>query len=188
MLKMLQTIGALLSLSVMTSAQINPQEVPRVEFFNSFSYALGSNGNAPGWLASLTINRSIKNDPYLGLVFEVSRHYRSPVIQTPAGPLKDTTGFRSALFGFQVYMFRKSRVSPFLRLLPLGVSEENVVVTQDGKSRFDPRVSHTAAVGGGFDMKINKRVALRAVQIDYMGFGSDRPSRTRISTGLVLRF
>ncbi len=188
MLRMLRAMGVMLLLCAMANAQINSQEVPKIEFFNSFSVAFGSNGNAPGWLTSLTVNRSIHNDPYLGLVFEVSHHYRSPVIQTTAGPLKDTVGLRSALFGFQVYMFRKSRVSPFLRLMPLGVSEENVIVTEDGKSRFDSRPAHTGAVGGGFDMKINKRVALRAVQIDYMGFGGDRPNRTRVSTGLVLRF
>lgn len=188
MLKMLQTIGALLALAAMASAQLNPQEVPKLEMFNSFSYATDSNGNAPGWLASLTVNRSIKNDPYLGLVFEISRYYRTTVIQTAAGPLKDTAGFSSALFGFQVYMFRKSAISPFLRLLPLGVSEKNVIVTEGGKSRFDHGPAYTAAVGGGFDLKINKRVAVRAVQIDYMGFAGERPSRTRISTGIVLRF
>lgn len=188
MLKILQIIGVTLSLSAMASAQLSPQEVPKLELFNSFSYATDSNGNAPGWLASLTVNRSIKNDPYLGLVFEMSRHYRTAIIQTAVGPLKDTAGFSSALFGFQVYMFRKSAISPFLRLMPLGLSEKNVLVTVAGKSRFDPQPAYAAAVGGGFDMKINKRVAVRAVQVDYLGFGGDRPNRTRISTGLVLRF
>lgn len=188
MLKMLQTIGVLLLLAAMANAQLDPREVPKLELFSAFSYATDGNGNAPGWLASLTVNRSIKNDPYLGLVFEISRHYRTTVIQTAAGPLKDTAGFSSALFGFQVYMFRKSAISPFLRLLPLGVSEKNVIVTAGGKSRFDQQPAYTGAVGGGFDLKINKRVALRAVQIDYLGFAGERPSRMRISTGLMLRF
>jgi hypothetical protein len=181
MLKVIRIASLMFLLSMAANAQ--SKDGPYVEFFNSYSYAVGGVGNGPGWLTSIAINRS----HYVGFVGEFSRHYRTENLSTPDGVIKDTFGFKALLFGVQVYIKKQNTVSPFLRLMA-GGSQENVIVTQDGKSSFAPRPAITLASGGGVDIRMREHFAFRLFQLDHLNFGHNRPGRFRLSTGLVVRF
>jgi len=53
-----------------------------------------------------------------------------------------------------------------------------------------PAVHFAVAVGGGIDVKLTDRVALRLIQADYLmtRFSSTRQDNIRLSAGIVLRF
>src|ERR1044071_7236133 len=110
MLKIIRMASLMFLLSITATAQ--SKDGPHVEFANGFSYALGGNGDAPGWLTSITFNRS----RYHGYLGEFSRHYRAARINLPDGEIKNVRGFNTLLFGIQVYIKKHSPVSPFLRL------------------------------------------------------------------------
>lgn len=173
--------SATLLLCMTTSAQT--RDYPKVEFFNSYSNAVDGDGDEHGWLTSLTYYR----DAHFGIVGEFSRHYRTKVVVTPEGEIKDAKGFKVALLGVQLYTFRRKPVAPFFRLM-FGGSDENKLVVEGGKIVFKPRSTLRVAVGGGLDVKINARVALRALQVDIMKVNDNTLNRVRVSTGLVLRF
>ncbi len=156
---------------------------PHVEFSNAFSYALGGNGDAPGWLTSITFNRS----RYHGYFGEFSRHYRAARVNLPDGEIKNTRGFNVLLLGIQVYIKKQSPVSPFLRLTIGGWSEHTPAVL-DGKPGFNYAPELTLGAGGGVDIKLSDRYAFRAFQLDHLNAGQHNPKRVRVSSGLVVRF
>jgi hypothetical protein len=164
-------------------ATANAQDNPKVEFFNSYSYAFGGNGNAPGWLTSFAVNRS----RYHGYFGEFSRHYRAARIERSNGESKDIKGFNALLFGIQVYIKKQSPVSPFLRLT-IGGATETSPFKVDGKTSFGYGPELLLGAGGGVDIRLPGRFAFRALQIDHLNPGANKPKRVRLSTGLVLRF
>ena len=179
MIRIMRLSAMILLFCATASAQT--QDYPKTELFGSFSFAADS--KAPGWLTSMTFN----GDPYLGFIVEVSRHYRTQTAQTPEGEIKDKKAIKAIFVGMQIYTFRSRSVSPFLRLL-FGGTSENKVAVENGKTVFKSRDGLMAMFGGGIDVKMNKYVALRPVQLDVMGSSDSMLKRTRVSTGLVLRF
>jgi len=181
MLKVIRIASLVLLLSMAANAQ--SKDGPYVESFNGFSYALGGSGDAPGWLTSVTYNRS----RYHGYFGEFSRHYRAARINLPNGEIENKRGFNTLLFGIQVYIKKHSPVSPFLRLT-IGGWTENTPAMKDGKSYFNYGPELTLGAGGGVDVKLSDRFAFRAIQLDHLNAGQNKPKRVRLSTGLVVRF
>ncbi len=182
MLKVIRIASLVLLLSMTANAQ--SKDGPYVESFNGFSYAFGGNGDAPGWITSLTINRS----RYHGFFGEFSRHYRAARINLPNGEIENKSGFNTLLFGIQVYIKKHSPVSPFLRLT-IGGWTENTPSMFEGKPGFQYAPELTLGAGGGVDVRLSDRFAFRAIQLDHMrATGSVKPQRVRLSTGLVVRF
>jgi hypothetical protein len=179
MLKIMRIALAILIFCATASAQDNP----KVEFFNSYSYAFGSYGNAPGWLTSFAVNRS----RYHGYFGEFSRHYRAVRVQTYNGEFKDIKDFSALLLGVQVYIKKQNPISPFIRLTIGGTSEPMPIKGQGGRS-FTTSPTILLGAGGGVDIRLPGHFAFRAFQIDHLNPGPDKPKRVRLSTGLVLRF
>jgi hypothetical protein len=183
MLKVMRIVSLMLLLSMTATAQSQKKDGPYVELFNGFSYATGGNGDAPGWMTSVTINRS----PYHGFFGEFSRHYRAARINLPNGEIENKRGFNTLLFGIQVYIKKHSPVSPFLRLT-IGGWTENTPSMFEGKPVFNYAPELTLGAGGGLDVKMSDRLAFRVIQLDHINAGQNKPKRVRLSSGLVVRF
>lgn len=188
-MRLVWTVGLLLFLSTAVCAQ----DTPRVEIFGGFSYASikidESRINTTGLHAMLAVNSS---HGWLEFVADFSGHYG-----TQHGASARThilmAGMRSTL--------RRGRVTTFVHSM-YGASFERADVRLrlegiDGRQRvwftFVPG-------GGGLDIVLNKRIALRVFQFDLL-FSSRSADyeqasaqteyskmQPRLSCGLVLRF
>jgi outer membrane protein OmpA-like peptidoglycan-associated protein len=160
------------------------QLVPRFEFAGMYQYinfAPGdsfSNFNNNGAAVSLTYNAS----KWLGLAGEVGDYgfQRNGV----------NGSLYSFLFGPRLNLRKFDYFVPFAEFL-LGGARSGVPMTGTGtQSAF------ATAAGGGVDMVLNKNLAWRVAQLDYLmtNFsgpalgGNGRQDSFRAGTGLVLRF
>lgn len=176
------------------------QEQPRAELFGGYSlFHADGGGNLHGWNASVAANLN----RWFGLVVDFSGHYGSesfravPVVRPfpPLPGLATSVDSNLHLFlGGPRLSYRKSgRLTPFGHVL-LGAARSHVDGKIEGPS-FTVRFSDTStafamALGGGLDLKLSKRVALRLIQADYLltPFGDDTQNNARISAGLIFRF
>lgn len=193
------------------SLKIYAQDTPKVEIFGGYSYVKRDATNLDrinthGWNAAVTIN--LNN--WLGVVADASGHYGSlPVF-------KELHHTHTFLFGPQVTYRKSEKITPFGHAL-FGVSNnpprvlyasiipaQAGITTQEfgsGTAQGIPILAgnenaFTMALGGGVDLKINKLIAVRLLQADYLitthdsplpAFGSIRHD-PRLSTGVVFRF
>jgi hypothetical protein len=146
--------------AVLASAQ---EKTPHADAFVGYSYLRFDTGaNVNGFDASVTGNI---ND-WLGITGEVSGHYREG----------DSAHF---ILGGPRFTYRKTgtRVEPFVHAL--------VGVTLINSAPY-----FGMALGGGVDVKINDKLAIRAVQADYAPIISNGNvvHNARVSAGIVFRF
>ncbi|HKR02552.1 MAG TPA: outer membrane beta-barrel protein [Pyrinomonadaceae bacterium] len=168
----------MIALLLLLRLQAAGQETPRVEVFGGYSYA---GGNFHGWNASVTGN---VND-WFGVVADFSGHYGGSI---------DEDGFderqraHSYLFGPRVSVRRK-RVTPFAHAL-FGASKLETDLSGFGQRFFFSDTGFSFVVGGGLDVRVNDRVAVRAFQLDYLRtrFFGEAENHGRLAFGLVLRF
>ena len=152
------------------------QEVPKIEVFGGYSW---SGGNFHGWNGSLaaTITKRI------GIVADFSGHYGSEL----DGSVIVHQDAHSFLFGPR-FAFRGKRLTPFVYAL-LGATRfhESAIIAGQKLSVSDTGFS--SALGGGLDIKVNDRVAIRAFQLDYFrpNFFGEAHNRGRLAFGVVLR-
>jgi len=163
----------------------------RVEVFGGYQYLhIGSNsnglGNAQGfngWDANVTGNVTnhlgIEGDfggayaTIHGASFKVYTYGGGPVLFTHVGKIKP---FAHVLIGG----------------IHLGASMSGVSVSENG---------YTVAAGGGVDVKVNKAIAVRLMQVDWLYYnlssttvagepvpGFSGSNNVRIATGVVFRF
>ena len=92
----------------------------------------------------------------------------------------------SFLFGPR-YSFRGKRFSPFVYAL-FGVTRFQESATISGQRLSASDSGFSSALGGGLDIKVNERVAIRAFQIDYFRptFFGEAHNRGRLAFGVVL--
>jgi hypothetical protein len=166
------------------------QDYPKAEIFGGYSYfranpdALSLNG----WNASVTGN--ITN--YFGVEGDFSGHYGSPKVY---GVPLSFIDIKSHTFMFGPKLsFRSKAVTPFAHFLIGGATAST--------SAFGYSVSDSAlaaAIGGGIDINVNRSIAIRAFQADYLmtrfnmtpqyvlqGF-QERQDNFRFSAGIVFK-
>jgi opacity protein-like surface antigen len=186
------------------------QETPKVEVFGGYSFMRGDldgiSANLHGWNGSVTYNI----DRVLGIKADFSGHSGNktitaqvpvviPIIGTPFTNITFDLRPRdfTFLFGPQVTYRKKQTVIPFGHVLLGGVNRKVRVplnATQTGATVVTfvtgSDTGFGAAIGGGLDLKVSKRVALRAFQVDYLlsRVASGTQHNLRLGTGLVLRF
>lgn len=103
------------------------------------------------------------------------------------------------ILGGPQYKFRNnSRVAPFVRVLA-GVAQTHARLTVPSLNTGDTASStdFALAIGGGVDVRVNDRIALRVFQADYnpiflsdgneLGFGNTRADNVRFSFGVVFK-
>jgi opacity protein-like surface antigen len=175
------------------------QESPRVEVFGGFSYLRDDWDSDDirdlrGWNASVNYNLN----SILGVKADFSGHYNNrtygfgvPVdIASYEVREKDYT----FLFGPQFSYRKNERIVPFAHVL-LGVRRRTISTSlyDIGFETINDSFSDNAfstAFGGGLDLKLTKRMAVRLVQADYLlsRFYGRTQNNLRIGTGLVVRF
>jgi len=169
-----------------TLAQQATGNVPQVEVSGGYSYVranpANSNGgfNLNGGSGSLTYNFT----DHFSAVGEFGGYHFSGL---PAG-LSST--MYTYLFGPRISLRKSGRVTPFAQVLlgggRLNASSGGVDAGENG---------FAMAVGGGVDLNVNSRFAIRLVQADYLltrfanvNGSSVTQNNARISAGLVFRF
>ena len=174
MLKNLIALAFLLCVSL----NVAGQETPKAEIFGGYSWA---GGNFHGWNASVTGNVN----KWFGVTADFSGHYGSE----RDGVFEEKQRAHSFLAGPRFTLRRGKRLTPFAYALFGGINY-SVRLTASGQllgSASD--TGFNMALGGGLDIKINDRLAVRAFQIDYFRphFFDETHNRGRLAFGLVLR-
>jgi opacity protein-like surface antigen len=151
------------------------QEIQKAEVFGGYSWA---GGNFHGWNASLTGNITKR----FGIVADFSGHYGSEL----DGSVLVHQDAHSFLFGPR-FSFRGNRLTPFVYGL-FGATRfhESAIISGQKLSHSDTGFS--SALGGGLDVKVNDRIAIRAFQLDYFrpNFFGESHNRGRLAVGVVL--
>ena len=158
-----------------TLAQSN---TPKAELFGGYSYAGDS---THGFDASITGNVN----EWFGVVADFGKQY-TDINGTDS---REEIRTQTYLFGPQFSLRRTRRVTPFARAL-FGASRIQTEATEFGQTFAFSDTSFALAVGGGVDVRINDRFAIRAVQAEYLRtrFFGETQNKGRISFGLVIRF
>jgi hypothetical protein len=176
---MRRTVGFLLLVglfSLAAFAQEGTQSTPKAEIFGGYQYTRFDGGlNANGWNTSLTGN--LNN--WFGVAADFSGAYKS----------QNGANFNNYTFTFgPVVSYRHNETfTPFVHFLA-GGSHASVSVSGVGSSSGN---GFAMMFGGGMDVKATRRIALRAVQFDWLSLhsnGATDNNNMRISTGLLLRY
>ena len=131
-----------------------------------------------------------------GIVGDFSYHTTTIRDPNPLGGTIDTKISVYNILGGAQYKFRRSRsVSPFVHALA-GVAHTKVRISGTGiGSASDGTTDFAMAMGGGIDVRVNDRIAIRAIQADYNpvffaspALGFNGPAHNfRFSFGVVFR-
>jgi len=133
--------------------------------------------NFNGWNVAFTgyVNR------FLGATADVSGHY-GPYDNANFSPNTSVSRY-SYLFG-PVFAWRLPRVTPFAHIL-IGSTSQILGGSVGNYNVF------SWAVGGGLDVSVSKRVAIRFADLDYESVhvpGNGAANGLRYSSGLVFKF
>jgi opacity protein-like surface antigen len=166
--------AVIMLLTLPASAQ---EETPKVEVFGGYSYG---GGTAHGWNGSIAgnVNR------WFGIVADFGGQYTR--IESPV--VSERIKTHSLLFGPR-FSARSKHVTPFAHVL-LGAAHNDARARELGFDFHFTDTSFAVALGGGLDVSVGKRVAIRAFQIDYLrtNFFDGAQNKGRISAGVVFRF
>jgi hypothetical protein len=167
--------------------------LPRYELAGMYQYINFSPGspfqnfNNHGATGSFTYNAS----KWMGLTAELGGYQFSrnlfPITGSNSGV---TEGFTSYLFGPRLNLRKFDHFVPFAEFLIGGASAGSEMVGGQNQSAF------ASAAGGGVDMVLNKNLAWRVAQLDYLmtTFSGTflgptaRQNNFRAGTGVVLRW
>ena len=187
---MLLRCSCVLLLLALVNLPLLAQETPVVEVFggysyNNFDYA---STNMNGWNTAISWNAN----RWLSFVADFSGHYsgdRFTVTIPPDPPIKFRThrAQHTFLFGPRFSFRQDKRFTPFLHGL-FGVGRFRL---DTSPGVFDiHRTGLGVSLGGGVDVNVNSRLAVRVVQADLQILRTDiiSPHNFRYSAGLVFRF
>jgi hypothetical protein len=148
---------------------------PKAEIFGGYQYTRFDGGvNANGWDTSLTGN--LNN--WFGIAADFSGAYKS----------QNGASFNNYTYTFgPVVSWRHNEAfTPFAHFLAGGFRASAAVGGLSGSDN-----GFAMMFGGGVDVKATRRVAVRAIQFDWLSLHSNGASdnnNMRISTGLLLRY
>ena len=161
--------------SLATFAQEMQTEAPKAEIFGGYQYTRFDGGlNANGWNSSVTGNLN----RWFGVAADFSGAYKS----------QSGVSFHNYTYTFgPVVSYRHNEsFTPFAHFLAGGF---HASASSSGVSGSDG--GFAMMFGGGVDVKVSQRIALRAVQFDWLSLHSNGVSdnnNMRISTGILLRY
>jgi opacity protein-like surface antigen len=165
-------VAAVLLLAVCAQAQ----DTPKAELFGGYAYG---GGGSNGFDASIAGNIN----SWFGLVADVGGQYSKLTDQGFTEKIRS----HSLLFGPR-FSLRKNRAVPFAHAL-FGVANVHTETNEFGPLLSFSDNSFAMALGGGVDVQMNDRLAIRVVQIDYLrtNFFDGTQNKGRIAAGIVLR-
>jgi hypothetical protein len=150
---------------------------PRYEIFGGYSYLRDDGHNLHGWTGTLIVN--------INSWFAIASDFDGHSGSHREGAEDVSVHEYAFTFGPHVALRNHSRVTPFAYTLFGGVHER---VTTAGVPETANGFAST--LGGGFDVRINRRVSVRAIQVDavYTRFHGEGKTSPRFSTGIVISF
>jgi len=134
-----------------------------------------------------------------GVTGDFSAHFKTNKIADPLGGNIETNIRVFNIVGGPQYKFRNnSRITPFARALAgVAITRAKLKVPSLNSTDSASSTDFALAIGGGLDVRVNKRVDLRVFQADYnpiflrrgneLGFGSARADNVRFSFGVVFK-
>ena len=172
-------------------------ENPKNEFFAGYSFhsadintltvdprRTGQNG------VNLEYARNI--NARLGLVVDTSAHFMRDATQLGSARFERQRDQYFLMGGAQFRWSTKGRAQPFAHAL-IGISLFRGFTSNRGPAgnvyTYDDASSFAMALGGGLDLSVNKRIAIRIIQADYTPtfFGSGRQNNFRLSVGIIFK-
>ena len=197
-------------LSSLVAAQDENKDGRRVEVFGGYSYLVTNTkesgnpidhlGNLDGVNVAITYNITKR----FGITGDFSAHFLKTTQDIPGGTISFNTKSFNFFVGPQYKFTNKTRVTPFVHALA-GISNNrsSYRVIATGATTPAAEVSRSIsdlglAIGGGLDVRVNKRISIRAFQIDYNPvFVQSRPQfginggrrfdNVRFSIGIVFK-
>jgi hypothetical protein len=161
--------------SLAATAQEMGTTAPKAEIFGGYQYTRFDGGtNANGWNTGATANFN----NWFGIASDFSGAYKS----------QNGVSFHNYTytFGPQVSLRRNEKFTPFAHVLLGGFRAS---ASFSGSSASSNGFAMMA--GGGVDVKASRRIAVRAIQFDWLSLrsnGSTDNNNMRISTGLLFRY
>ena len=196
MLRLIIVILMMAAGAAVLEAQTSSEQ-PKNEFFAGYSFQSADINTltidphrTPQNGVNLEYTRSITR--HIGLTGDVSAHFHRETHSTGVGTFSSQRDQYFMLGGLQLRAGNEKRVQPFAQAL-FGVSLFRGFTSDIRASgnvyTFDDATSFAMALGGGLDVRVNKRIAVRLIQVNYTPtfFGSGRQDNFRISTGIVFR-
>jgi opacity protein-like surface antigen len=129
---------------------------------------------------------------HIGLTGDASAHFHRENHSTGVGRFSSQRDQYFLLGGLQFKAGNEKHVQPFAQAL-FGVSLFRGFTADIRPAgnvyTYDDATSFAMALGGGLDVRVSKRIAVRLIQLDYTPtfFGSGRQDNFRISAGIVFR-
>jgi hypothetical protein len=202
----------ILAIIITTPAQ-EKEEYSKWEFYGGYSslrtekasvvgdqstQGVGQNTEQRGFEFSVTRNLN----RYLGLKFDYSRNSRAEQLSLPGlggVPVDLTTTFNSNLYAGGVQFkdnAAKSKIKPFAHVLFGGMTSRtetrqlNCPPGQAVCSGTEKGNGFAMVFGGGVDVKINQRISIRPIQVDYIRLNKAVPyviekNNVRFGAGIV---
>ena len=177
---------------LMFSASTYAQEVPKYELYTGYSFIrMNEFTNYSGATAALTRNFTKS----FGMVAEVGGFSDSKDDTFIFGDnfIRHTSS--SKLFTYMVgpkFTIRSnSKFTPFGQALVGGYRSSETFSSQINGTSWKSKYvfnSFASAVGAGVDVTVNKRVAIRPAQIDYLFLRKTDNESLRVSSGVVFKF
>lgn len=172
-------------------------EQPKNEFFAGYSFQSADINTltidphrTPQNGVNLEYTRNITR--HIGLTGDASAHFHRETHSTGLSTFSSQRDQYFILGGLQLKPGNEKRVQPFAQAL-FGVSLFRGFTSDIRPSgnvyTYDDATSFAMALGGGLDVRVSKRIAVRIIQADYTPtfFGSGRQDNFRISAGIVFR-
>jgi opacity protein-like surface antigen len=184
------------ALTLTAAMPTRAQEFPRWEFYGGFSYAnvgLGPQASLFGPVSKnyygFHLNASF--NPYRNLsviVTDLGIQSRGSRIPPPFRHSNNSVDTSQALFGPQLTI-RTSKTNGFAHAL-VGVTNTRLVETDSfGTTDLVRRTNLAWGAGGGLDVNLNPRVAVRVFQADFIPtrLAGKWQNDYRVSVGVVIR-
>jgi opacity protein-like surface antigen len=182
---------------------------PRVEVFLGYSYLRAvpspAEGNRLGWLNGGSASIAFNFNRYLGLVADFGGLDDTQLLFSGTGANPSTTADSSGtvftyLFGPRLSFRGHDRLTPFGQVLFGGIHASQATLSSGctgvGCTLLPSESKFAMTAGGGLDVKVNHRLAIRIIQAEYLMTNfEDRTTGAsatqndmRLSSGIVFRF
>ena len=174
----MKRIYLLAVLILLATSPATAQDTPKAEVFGGYSYAgQGSNGFDTSVVGNV--------NSWLGLGADLS----GQSTRLDENGVRENIKTYSLLFGPRFSVRKSKKITPFVHAL-FGVSRIRTETNEFGPPVSFTDTSFGMAVGGGLDVRLNDRFAIRAVQMDYLRtrFFNQTQNKGRVAVGIVMRF
>jgi len=183
-------------------------DTPKIEWFMGYSYLRAvpslTEGNRLMWLNGGSTSVAFNLSRTLGIVgdfggFNETRLLLTsgdpPVALNPYNAVQAGTMF-TYLGGPRLSLRKFDRVTPFAQVLFGGIRASEEAICKSCAPLLPVENAFAMTAGGGLDIRVHNRFAIRVVQAEYMmprfenlsTGASDSQNNVRLSTGIVLRF